>query len=382
MTAAQNILILSSNTGGGHRSAAMALEHSFQSLLPGQVMVNISQVLEEAQGLPRHFCDLYNYLLRHRQDLMKYYYAAINTLRPNEMGWVIKGAVNNGLHLVQKLTPSVIVSVHPMTQHFCAIVLKKLGLLKKIPLVTVVTDPCYGFWKGWACDDVQQYYVASADAQQQLIDYGVPTEKIQIAGMPIHSKFKPVSSPDDQYRLRQQFQLSPEKFTVFVNAGWIGGGNIPLIYETLLQSGLDVQIAFLAGQNDGLYDYAQHLAKQTTIPTQVFGYTNDVHHLMQAADVMISKTGGLTTFESLASGLPILVDGCSPMPQEHETMKFIERTGAGLVISQPQAVAPAIAGLLDSPERYAMMRQSARHYGKPGAADDIASDILASVLAQ
>ncbi len=375
----QNILILSSNTGGGHRSAAVALEHSFETLLPGQVMVNISQVLEEAQGFPRYFCQLYNYLLRHRQDLMKYYYAAVNTFRPNEVGWVIRGAVNNGLNLVQKLAPNVIVSVHPMTQHFCAIALKKLGLLKKIPLVTVVTDPCYGFWKGWACQDVQQYYVASEDAHRQLVDYGIDPQRIQIAGMPVHSRFQPVASFDAKSIIRQQFNLSQDKFTVLVNAGWSGGGNVPDIYKALLQSNLDLQVVFLSGSNADLKSHAEYLASQSSVSTQVLGYRDDIHHLMQASDLMVSKTGGLTTFEAFAAGLPILADGKSPMPQEASTLKLVEQTGSGLIITRPEQVVSAVGGLLDSPERYAMMRQSAARNGRPGAADDIASDILTSV---
>jgi len=67
-------------------------------------------------------------------------------------------------------------------------VLKELGLAERIPLVTVVTDPYYGFWKGWACDDVTLYLVASDEARRQLIDYGIAPERIKISGMPVSSK--------------------------------------------------------------------------------------------------------------------------------------------------------------------------------------------------
>ncbi|MFN7927537.1 MAG: hypothetical protein U0Y68_06265 [Blastocatellia bacterium] len=58
-------------------------------------------------------------------------------------------------------------------------------MLETIPLVTVVTDPCYGFWRGWAFEDVSLYLVATEEAWQQLIDYGISAEKIKICGIPV-----------------------------------------------------------------------------------------------------------------------------------------------------------------------------------------------------
>ena len=120
-----------------------------------------------------------------------------------------------------------------MTQHFLARVLRDLGLLDKIPLVTVVTDPCYGFWRGWACDDVSLYLVATDAARQQLIDYGVDDEKIKICGIPIHPKFQGASE-EDPGDVQVELGLDPDRFTIFVNAGWVGGGNIPRIFTEMV----------------------------------------------------------------------------------------------------------------------------------------------------
>jgi hypothetical protein len=75
----------------------------------------------------------------------------------------------------------------------------------------VVTDPCYGFWKGWACDDVSLYLVANEDARQQLIDYGVSETKIKISGLPVDPKFHEVSEAVAQ-DARKAYGLDPEKF--------------------------------------------------------------------------------------------------------------------------------------------------------------------------
>src|SRR5258708_22283398 len=103
-------------------------------------------------------------------------------------------------------------------------VLKETGLGDRAPLVTVVADRYYGFWKGWACDDVRLYLVASEEARRQLIDYGVAPERIKISGIPVHPKFA-FPSEHAAHAARRALGLDADKFTVFVNAGWAGGGH-------------------------------------------------------------------------------------------------------------------------------------------------------------
>jgi processive 1,2-diacylglycerol beta-glucosyltransferase len=376
----QSVLILTSNTGGGHRSAANALENSLTNLSPGRILVKMTQVLEESHIFSRSGANLYNLLLRDHQNLMKYYFWAVNKLKPNESKLVFKSAMGYGLRLFEKVMPNVIVSVHPMTQHFFAYILKRLHLQDKIPLLTVVTDPYHGFWKGWACEDVSQYYVASENAKQQLIDFGVGNRKIQVVGMPVHSKFKPVSELEKR-SLKVSLGLDPDKFTVFVNSGWIGGGNIPQIYEALIRdgsaAGLDIQTIFVAGRNEILLHKAQAVASDAHFPVKVFGYTSDMDLLMKASDVMLSKLGGLTTFEALSCRLPIIADTVTPpMPQEMQTAAFLENTGSGLMLKRPGQIVSVVKSLIDDPAQYKALQEAAGLHGRPGASDQIARDVL------
>src|ERR1044071_2187967 len=244
---APKILIISSDTGGGHRSAAAAIVAGIESFVKGEsYAVRVVRAVEESHHLAAKLVAVYNWLLRNKQHWMKYYYWLINRFRPETRD------------LFQRWCPHIVVSVHPLTQHIFARVLKELGLAERIPLVTVVTDPYYGFWKGWACDDVRLYLVASDEARRQLIDYGIAPERIKISGMPVHPKF---SFPGDTAArvARTALGLDPEKFTVFVNAGWEGGGNIPLIFSELVRGELDVQAIFLAGKNQTLKNEAEAL---------------------------------------------------------------------------------------------------------------------------
>src|SRR6266571_9446502 len=344
---APKILIISSDTGGGHRSAAAAIVAGIESFVKGEsYAVRVVRAVEESHHLAAKLVALYNWLLRNKQHWMKYYYWLINRFRPDTREFFYRRTVGYVASQFQKWCPHVVVSVHPLTQHMFARVLKELGLADRIPLVTVVTDPYYGFWKGWACDDVKLYLVASEDARRQLIDYGIPSERIKISGMPVHPKF---SFPgDDAARVaRTALGLDPEKFTVFLNAGWEGGGNVLEIFRELVCGELDVQAIFLAGRNEALRTEAEAVAAEAKFPIKVIGYSEEVEQLMHAANVMISKLGALSTFEALNCHVPIIADGTTqPMPQEAGTVNLIVKRGAGVLLQRTSDIVPVIRRMI------------------------------------
>src|SRR5918911_761479 len=351
------ILIISSDTGGGHRSAAAAIVAGVQKFFHGQsYAVRVVRAIEESHEITAKLVRLYNWVLRNKQHWMKYVYWAVNRFRPETREFFHRRCIGYVRDLFEKWCPHVVVSVHPLTQHIFARVLKELGLADTIPLVTVVTDPCYGFWKGWACDDVRLYLVASEEARQQLIDYGVAPERIKVSGMPVHPKFE---MPDERaaQAARSALGLDPEKFTVFVNAGWVGGGNIPEIFRELIHGDLDVQAIFLAGKNEELRAEAEQLAARARFPVKVIGYSEQVEQLMQAANVMISKLGGLTTFEALACRVPIIADATTPpMPQESGAARMIARRGAGVLLKRARDIVPTVRRMCDDARYYASLR--------------------------
>jgi UDP-N-acetylglucosamine:LPS N-acetylglucosamine transferase len=269
-----------------------------------------------------------------------------------------------------------------MTQHFFARALRELGLFDRIPLVTVVTDPCYGFWSGWACEDVSLYLVATEEAKQQLLDYGVPAERIKICGIPIHPKFQ-YQDEEQKTAARADLGLDPDKFTMFINAGWVGGGNIPRIFEQMVEQGEQLQNAqavFLAGRNESLRAQISKLARRAPFPTKVIGYTQAMEKLMSAADVMVSKLGGLTTFEALATRLPIIADITTPpMPQESQTASLIARHRAGLLLEQTKDIVPLVRRLLNDPAEHATMRLAAAKIAIPDATQRIVKELMHKV---
>lgn len=375
---APKILIISSDTGGGHRSAAQALSDGLQKFWHGQsIAVRVIKAVEESHHITDKLVALYNWTLRNKQGWMKYLYWAMNRFRPETREFFQRRCIGFCRDAFEKWCPHIVVSVHPMTQHIFGRILRELHLQDQIPLVTVVTDPCYGFWKGWACDDVSLYLVANEDAQRQLVDYGVSPEKIKISGLPLHPKFKEVTEADAQ-DARRAFGLDPDKFTVFVNAGWIGGGNIPAIFRELVRGELDVQAIFLAGKNEDLRKEAEEIAKGARFPVKVIGYSEEIEKLMQSANVMVSKLGGLTTFEALACRLPIIADAITPpMPQEAGTVRLIAKRGAGILLEKASDIVPTIQSLTGDSRRYRDMKAATASLTIPNSTEQIINEITA-----
>lgn len=370
------VLIISSDTGGGHRSAAQAIADGLDRFWKGEsAAVRIIKAVEEAHHITEKLVGFYNWLLRHRQSWMKYLYWAVNKIRPETREFVHKRCIGYVRGQFEKWCPHIVVSVHPLTQHIFGRILRELNLAGQIPLVTVVTDPCYGFWKGWACDDVSLYLVANEDAKRQLVDYGVSPEKIKISGMPVNPKFREADEKDAQ-DARRMYGLDPDKFTIFVNAGWVGGGNIPKIFRELVRGELDVQAIFLAGKNEELRAEAEKIARSAKFPVKVIGYSDEIEKLMQSANVMISKLGGLTTFEALACRLPIIADATTPpMPQEAGTVDLLSRKGAGIMLKKPSEIVPVIRELISDRVRYDRMRDATKGLTMPNSTEQIIREI-------
>jgi len=372
------ILIISSDTGGGHRSAAQAIAEGLQKFWKGKsVTVRVIKAVEESHHVTGKLVVVYNWILQNKQHWMKYVFWAMNRFRPETREFFHRRCIGYVREQFEKWCPHIVVSVHPLTQHIFARILKELNLAEQIPLVTVVTDPCYGFWKGWACNDVSLYLVANDDARRQLIDYGILPEKIKISGMPVHPKFHEINEVDAQ-KARRAFGLDEEKFTIFVNAGWMGGGNIPQIFRELVRGELDVQAIFLAGRNEELKKEAEELAKTAKFPVKVIGYSDDIEKLMQSANVMISKLGGLTTFEALACRLPIIADATTPpMPQEAGTVNLIARRGAGILLKKATDIIPTIQSLLGNSKKYTDMKAATLDLAIPNSTEMIIKEIAA-----
>jgi processive 1,2-diacylglycerol beta-glucosyltransferase len=345
----QNICIYFSDTGGGHRGAADAVEAGVRRLLQhmgcdnSDVILIKDTIAEKSHPLNRFFVELYNYLLRHHQPLMKYYYWLLHYLKP-ESGLNLMLTEKYFHKLFRSDRPNVVVSVHPMISHCTAHALKVNGIKDSVKLVEIITDPNADLWRAWACPDADLVIAPNDVVKMKLLEWGIPAEKIEVLGMPVHPDF--VTPPNiDKRSFLTLLGLAPDVMTVCINAGWAGGGNMLKIYRALSSSQRPLQCIFLCGHNTALYEKAMAAAAESNIPTAVLPFHDCMSDLMASVDVMVTKAGGLTTYQAIARRLPIIFDGLTePMPQERGTIELLTSQGVAHSIK----AASEIVGILDS----------------------------------
>jgi UDP-N-acetylglucosamine:LPS N-acetylglucosamine transferase len=341
------IALCFSDTGGGHRSAVEAIEAGISEIAQleprgHQFDVRIENIVEETHPINRFFVDLYNFLLRHNQSAMRYYYWFVETFRPNDSELGYRLIQKNLSRFLDEAQPDVLVSVHPMCNHYLARALNDADRAGKTKLVTVVTDPNGNFWRGWACSAADLTLVPNELGKRQLIDWEVAKEKIQVVGMPVHPDFtKPPTTGAEEFR--HHLGLYRHCLTVCLNAGWAGGGNMLAIYRQLQELTSAIQVIFLCGHNRRLYEQVKREAHKSHIPTAVLPFHDRMSDLMNAVDLMVTKAGGFTTFEALARRLPLAIDMITPpMPQEMGTVNIMIEQGLAFPIYEAEDILPAI----------------------------------------
>ncbi len=370
-----------SDTGGGHRSAVEAIAAAIKNVQRERVSDNTFElteenVIEKTHPLNRGFVDLYNYLLRHNQAAMRYYYWFIETFRPNnsEIGYQIaKPWLEKFVH---ETKADIIVSAHPMCNHYLARILKDTGMAGTIKLITVVTDPNGKFWHGWACPEADMTLVPNDLGAAQLVEWGVSPEKIKVVGMTVHPDFsKPPTIGRTEFL--ESLRLHPGKLTICLNAGWAGGGNMVHIYRQLAQVDKDIQVIFLCGHNTRLYEQMRRESLKYDIPTHVLPFHDKIADLMSAVDLMVTKAGGLTTFEALARKLPLAFDLITkPMPQERGTVDLLVQQNLATEIRRPEDIVKIVMDLKPVPNREDVVLPAVHQLDKISASDTIARWIM------
>ena len=235
--------------------------------------------------------------------------------------------------LLQDFNPELIISTHPFASTMCAY-LKKQGKLNS-KIATVLTD--YAPHEQWLVfnEYVDYYFVSHEEMKKQLQEEGIPKEKIYATGIPLSNKFL---LKYDKSQILQNFGLSPNKKTVlFFGGGEYGLGKTQTlkIFKSFIECHENIQLVAISGKNpkmkESFKNLVNDLGKQDSV--KILEYTDKVPQLMSISDLVVTKPGGLTTTESLASGLPIVV--INPIPgQEEENAAYLEKNKVAIWIKK------------------------------------------------
>ncbi len=367
------VLIFYASYGGGHLNAAKSIENCIKNnykdisveLIDCMKYVNktIEKVTtaayrEMAKKVPWAWGRIYS-------DAQKGPLAHITT-RSNKI-MAIKL-----LKLLREKRPDLIISTHPFGSQMCSYLKRKGKITAKI--ATIMTDfaPHDQWLVGHEFTDY--FFVAHDKMKDYLISKNVKEEKIFSTGIPISEKFR---EKYDKAEIVEKYNLDENKFTIL----FFGGGEFGLgktrtvqIFENFVQETLkhDIQIIAISGKNPKMKSAFEEIANDNKAENNVkiIGFSNEVPKLMSISDLVVTKPGGLTTSESLASNLPMVV--INPIPgQEEENAEFLESKGIAIWIKKTDDSKKIIEELLNNKDKLNKMKENTKILAKPNSTDDI-----------
>jgi processive 1,2-diacylglycerol beta-glucosyltransferase len=274
---------------------------------------------------------------------------------------------------IEKIAPRAILCTHFLPAELLSRrKAKERGARRLPPLWVQVTD--YDVHALWVHPQVDRYCVASEEVAFRLVDRGVPRERIHVTGIPVMPQF---AAPPPRERCAQELGLSSSRFTALMMAGGAGVGALDELAARLLRLPHELQLIALAGRNEEMLKRLQGLARAHPGRLYPMGFTTTVERVMAAADVVVTKPGGLSVSECLAMARPMLL--VSPIPgQEERNADYLLEAGAAIKAVDPATLEFKLAGLMAAPQRLRAMSAAAGAIARPRAAPDVIALISAA----
>ena len=228
-----------------------------------------------------------------------------------------------------------------------------------------VTD--FDLHQMWLHPGISGYFVANEELAFRLHRQGVPRKDIVVSGIPVMPVF---TTRPDRPEAAARLSLNPDCFTVLLMGGGAGIGMDPVWITELLETESQLQVIVMTGKNQALRKALVGVAHEYSNRLRIIGFTEDVATLMMAADLAITKPGGLSTSECLVCGLPMLL--VNPIPgQEERNAAFLLQEGVAVRADDPLTLQFRLQKLLSDPARLDSMRQRAIALSKPEAAHQV-----------
>ncbi|KAK4764329.1 hypothetical protein SAY87_013767 [Trapa incisa] len=375
----KNVLILMSDTGGGHRASAEAIRDAFRMEFGDEYQVFVKDVWKEYTGWPLNDMERsYKFMVKHVQ----LWNVAFHSTSPRWIHSVYLAAiaayyakeVEAGL---MEYKPDIIISVHPLMQHIPLWVLKWQGLQKKVVFVTVITDlnTCH---PTWFHPGVSRCYCPSQEVAKRALVDGLEESQVRVYGLPIRPSFARAVHLKD--KLREELEMDPDLPAVLLMGGGEGMGPVKKTAMALGKSLFDKnagkpigQLVIICGRNKNLASTLQ--SEEWKIPVKVRGFETQMEKWMGACDCIITKAGPGTIAEALIRGLPIILNDYIP-GQEKGNVPYVVDNGAGIFTRSSKETAKTVAEWFSTKtDELQRMSENALKLAQPEAVFDIVKDL-------
>jgi processive 1,2-diacylglycerol beta-glucosyltransferase len=364
------VLLMHITKTSGHHRATVSIDNALKQIDPKIETLNINGFAYMYPVLEKIVNRAYMSIIKRRPQIWDYLYDNPRLVKRSGM---IKKILNNIKHpklsrLFRRFTPEVVVC----SQAFPCGMIGDFKRRYKYPikLIGVLTD--FAPHHYWLHEEVDYYIVPTQEACDRLICDGIQEYKIKIFGIPADPKFAQRSDTD---KIINTLGLRKDIKTILVMGGGQGVGPIVTIVKNLSCLEEEFQVIVLVGTNKKIIKKIKKISLANGHRLKVLPYANNVNELMDVADFIITKPGGMTTAECLAKGLPMVIVNSIP-GQEARNADLLLKKNIAIRVDDLSCLAEKVRDLLRSPERLAAMRQASLDHGKPHAAMDIAKLIL------
>jgi processive 1,2-diacylglycerol beta-glucosyltransferase len=369
------LLILSASGGAGHLRAAEALHQAVRSSgLP--IEAEHYDTLDFTSPIfKRIYSGSYLAMVNRTPELWGYLYGRAERKPYDKKGLLkIFDHFNYGgfLKAVKSLRPDALVCTHFLPFISISERIRQAGI--RAPVFAVTTD--FDVHQLWINPIVSRYYVHHDESAWQLRFKGVPEEKIFVKGIPIMREF---ARRLPKQSARRQLKLDEKRFTVLMLSGGFGVGKVEQSIDVVARTlgpfrPRRFNLLIVCGKNQKMRKNLEKRRFPPNIRVKVLGFVTDMPVLMDAADVLVSKSGGLTSAEAMTKGLPMII--VDPIPgQETRNADMIIEHGAGLRALDGANLGYKLHRAIEEPSILRRARRATRKLARPHAARDIVTDI-------
>lgn len=357
------ILILTETIAGyGHYSAASSLEKGITLEYPESEVQIVCILPLISKQLESFINKCYLQTLRYAPNLWGACYqrdSQFSKLFRDPMGKFVAHKLRS---IIEGIKPQVIICTHAFCLSACAY-LKSHTSCNSFRLGAVVTDfDVHSFWVHPAVDF---YITAHEEIGLKIREKGSQAD-IYNTGIPINPAF--FMEQKEKKEARKQIGIDPDRFTILLMGGGSGIGPFNSCLNALKNLALkqDYQLLIITGNNQTLYDELSHELKNLS-HAYLFPFVHNMVDFMCASDFIITKPGGMTSSEALATGLPMVI--CKPIPgQEENNSRFLLNKQVAIREDQPQHLPEQLAYFIEHPDPLHKMQTNATLVGKPGSA--------------
>ncbi len=374
----KKILILSASVGGGHIRAAEAVEAALKQLDPSLLIRNVDVLDLTNAPFRRLYGKFYFDLFKMAPHMVGYLYDWLDRPARNQNPVtdrlrLLAERINlrRFLDFLQSEPWDGVVNTHFLPAEMVALLRRKNRIF--MPQMTVTTDfETHRLWVNHPCD---RYFVATPEGAEYLRYWGIPPDRISVTGIPIHPAF---SQSQGRAKCLERHRLDGNKPVILQLAGGFGVGSLEQIFRSLMDVKIPCTTVVVTGRNQD----ARKKLFQVPVPSRhrvrIIGFTREMDEFMAAADLVVSKPGGLTSSECLARGVPMVI--VNPIPgQEQRNSDHLLEQGAAIKANNIPTLSYKVTELLLDRPRLRKMRENCLRAARPNAAFDIGREVLNAV---